>query len=159
MDHIWNLRHLFQQWSHGEGNGRYEKVHSDAAKLGVIQKEGRRGRPPVASSAYDRFRQNVYLPFLDFVLMDLKERFVGAASSCIQVCKLLPRCISEKDAKKDDFDDLIQLYEGVLSDGDFSSEFDVWKNMWRFPLYIDTPGCVTKPQCQWCYPPSEGVHC
>ena len=143
MDHIRNLRHLFQQWRDGEGNGRYEKVHSDAAKLGDIQIEGRRSRPPVASSAYDHFRQTVYLPFLDFVLMDLKERFVGAASSCAQVCKLLHRWISEKDAKEEDFDDLVQLYEGILPDGDFPSEFEVWKNMWRFPLYTDTPETLT----------------
>ena len=143
MDHIRNLRHLFQQWRDGEGNSRYEKVHSDTAKPGDIQIEGRRGRPPVASSAYDHFRQTVYLPFLDFVLMDLKERFVGAASSCAQVCKLLPRWISEKDAKEEDFDDLVQLYEGILPDGDFPSKFEVWKNMWRFPLYTDTPETFT----------------
>ena len=95
-----NLRHLFQQWRDVEGNGRYEKVHSDAAKLQI---EGRRGRPPLASSAYDHFRQTVYLPFLDFVLMELKESFVGAASSCVQVCNLLPRWINEKDAKEEDF--------------------------------------------------------
>ena len=77
----------------------------------------RRGRPSVASSVYEYFRQTVHLPFLDFVLMDLKERFVGAASSCVQVCKLLPHWISEKDAKEEDFDDLVQLYEGVLPDG------------------------------------------
>ena len=120
------MRHLLQQWRDGEDNGRYEKAHSDAAKLGDIQIEDRRGRHPVASSAYDQFRQTVYLPFLDFVLMDLKERFVGAASSCfVQVCKLLPRWISEKDAKEEDFDDMVQLYKGVLPDGDFPSEFEV----------------------------------
>ena len=75
--------------------------------------------------------------------MDLKERFVGAASSCAQVCKLLPRWISEKDAKEEDFDDLVQLCEGILPDGDFPSEFEVWKNMWRFPLYTDTPKTFT----------------
>ena len=109
MDHIRNLRHLFQQWRDGEGNGRYEKVHSSAAKLGDIQIEGRRGRPPVASSDYDHFRQTVYLPFLDCVLIDLKERFVRAASSCVQVCKLLPHWISEKDAKEEDFDDVVPI--------------------------------------------------
>ena len=83
------------------------------------------------------------MPFLDFVLMDLKERFVGAASSCAQVCKLLPRWISEKDANEEDFDDLVQLYEGVLQDGDFSSEFEVWKVTRRFPLYTDTPETFT----------------
>ena len=128
MDHLWNLRNLFQQWRDCEGNGRNEKAHYDAAKLGNIQIEGKRGRPPVASSAYDDFRQTVYLPFLDFVLMDLNERFVGAASSCAQVCKLLPHYISEKD-----FDDLVQLYDGVLPDGDFSSEFEVWKTCGASP--------------------------
>ena len=107
MDHIWNMRHLFQQWHDDEGNGCYVKVHSDAAKLVDIEIEGRRGRSPVASSAYDHFRQTVYLPFLDFDLMDLKERFIGAASSCVQVCQLLPRWISGKDAMEKDFDNLV----------------------------------------------------
>ena len=41
MYHIRNLRHLFEQWRNGEGNGRYKKIHSDAAKLGDFQIEGR----------------------------------------------------------------------------------------------------------------------
>ena len=53
------------------------------------------------------------------------------------------RWISEKDAKEKDFDDIVQLYEGVLPDGDFPSELEVWKNMWRFPLYTDTPEAFT----------------
>ena len=43
MDHIRNLRHLFQQWRDDEGNGRYEKVSNNAAKFGDIQIEDRRG--------------------------------------------------------------------------------------------------------------------
>ena len=75
--------------------------------------------------------------------MDLKERFVGAASSCVQVCKLLPCWISEKDAKEKDFDDMVHLYERILPDGDLPSELEVWKNIWRFPVYTDIPEAFT----------------
>ena len=84
-----------------------------------VQNESRRGRPPITSKARGNFRHTLYLSFLDFVLLDLKERFIGAASSCAQVCKLLDnweRC------KREDFGDLLQLYEGLLPDGDFPSK-------------------------------------
>ena len=64
------------------------------------------------------------------------------------------------------------LYEGVLPDGEFPSEFVVWKNMWRFPC---TPipqkpsqlhsECVPKSHSSFCiapdwrHPPSDCMHC
>ena len=106
----------------------------DAVEIGVVQLEGRRGRPPTATSAYDHFRQIVYLPFVNFVLLDLQERFLAAAASCFKVCKLLPRSISDKDANEEDFDDLVDLYQNVLPD-----ECQVWRDMWRFPPYNEIP--------------------
>ena len=103
--------------------------------------------------------------------MDLKERFIGAASSCVQVCKLLPRWISEEDAKEEDFDDLVQLYEGVFPlTSPASSKFA--KPVALLPVH-DTPETFTAA-CRvchkttmpvnllapdWCYSRSDGVHC
>ena len=39
-----------------------------------------------------------------------------------------PRWITEKNAKAEDFDDLVQLCECALSVGDFPSEFEVCKS-------------------------------
>ena len=74
VEHIENLCLLFQQWRVGEGSGCYQRIHADAVKISDVQQEGRRGRPPAATSAYDNFRQTVYLPFIDFVLLDMLER-------------------------------------------------------------------------------------
>ena len=114
MDLIRNLHQLFQQWCDDEGSGR----HSDAAKLGDVQIECRRGRLTTTSLTYDHFRQTTYLPILDFDLVGFKKR---AASFCVQMCKLLPHCLTEKDERQRGFDDLVYLYESLLSDVDFSA--------------------------------------
>ena len=58
-----------------------------------------------------------------FCSVDLKERLIVAASSYVQVCKLLPSWVTKKDAKKEAFDELVQLYQSVLADGDLTEKF------------------------------------
>ena len=51
INHIRNLR---QPERRDEGSGLCKKIYSDAAKLCNVEMEGRRGRPPIASSAFDQ---------------------------------------------------------------------------------------------------------
>ena len=62
----------------------YQRIHADVVKIGDVQLEGRRGRPPThTSAACDHFCQTVYLPFIDFVLWYLQERFLSCSKSNI----------------------------------------------------------------------------
>ena len=79
--------------------------------------------------------------------MDLKKRFMGATNSCPSVQRATP-WVTEKDAKNEDFDELVQLYEHVLG---MYLERHV-----ALPMYTDMPEnslvrseCVTNPQLQY----------
>ena len=85
VEHMKKLRLLFQQSLDGKGSGCDQRIKADAVKIGDVQLEGRRGRPPKATSPHDHFRQTVHLLFIDFILLDSQERFwrlpLHAASS------------------------------------------------------------------------------
>ena len=98
-------------------------IRSDLENAQIV---GHTGRRRTAALAFDHFRQTVYLLFLDFVLIDRKERFIFHWS-CFFMCQGMQAASSidnGKDAKQGRLFDLVQLHEDVLSAGDTPSDFE-----------------------------------
>jgi len=83
-----------------------------------------------ACSPQEYFKRSIFIPFLDHVLSDLKERFAAHNSAVYCLSILIPAFFHQYS-----FDDLLpalEMYHKFVSDdrNKLRSEFDLWKQRW-----------------------------
>ena len=83
-----------------------------------------------AGSPQEYFKRSIFIPFLDHVLGDLKERFADHNSAVYCLSTLIPAFIHQYS-----FDDLLpalEMYDKFVDDypNKLRSEFDLWKQRW-----------------------------
>ena len=85
VEHIKNLRFLFQQWRDSECSGCYQRIHNYTVKIGDVHLEGRRDRPPTTTSAYIKSFPSDFLPaFHRLLTVRLTGKVLGGCRVLIQ---------------------------------------------------------------------------
>ena len=81
---------------------------------------------------FDFYRQTVYLPFIDYVIRDLKERFTGQSALAMKLSKFLPVYLASNEVSFDEVKECAALYSEVLpgSMDSLELEFEVWQHRW-----------------------------
>lgn len=88
------------------------------------------------STVEDYYRVSIYIPLLDNVLDDLKNRFFNEKNQAVlKLSKLMPRNIVEMDS--DDENELVKLFikyfsfqDTNMSELELKSELSLWKSKW-----------------------------
>jgi len=89
------------------------------------------------STIEDYYRVSIYIPLLDNVLDDLKNRFLNEKNQAVlKLTKLMPRNIIEEDS--DDENELVKLFikyfsfqDCNMSELELKSELSLWKSKWK----------------------------
>ena len=140
MDYVKKLKEQLQQWRDGNGSGSYENVFSDAESLvGEIvidQLPGSRRQPRTANSTpFDHYRQQIYVPFVDYFMNELTSRFSEQSTLAIKLSQFLPHSLLANNVCFEDLKETVQLYEELLpGDTDLQAveeEFERWVNQWK----------------------------
>lgn len=74
------------------------------------------------------YRQSIYIPYLDGLLTQMKERFNDHMKTVTKVQYLIPRYVSE--ATYDDIVRLVDFYSTDINVTDMKDEFKRWKIFW-----------------------------
>ena len=85
----------------------------------------------LAPSAQEYFRLNVYIPFLDHVLSQMRERFSNHNMSVLQLSALIPSFSSKYEFES--LKPVISMYSKFLpgSEIEILGEYQIWKNIWE----------------------------
>ncbi|CAF3343594.1 unnamed protein product [Rotaria sp. Silwood2] len=95
----------------------------------IIQRQINRNNIP-ASSTYEYFKLNIFIPVLDHFLMAIKDRFTEHVQQAARISSIIPQYIADKTY--DDLAPAIELYQKFLpgSITEIKSEFLLWKKRW-----------------------------
>ena len=92
----------------------------------------------LAANPEEYFRMNVYIPFLDHILMNLKERFDKHRNIITGLQGVVPKYM------KDDcsFHEILSLYEADMSESRNAVEVEIkmWMNTWKNVAKDEKPG-------------------
>lgn len=105
-----------------------EKVGEEIRIPRIVARSVHRGN--IASdSPEEHFKKNLYLPFLDHVRTQLKERFQKHKSLITAIQKIIPAYSS--DATVEELRMCVEFYKAILPEhSTFEAEFSIWKNKW-----------------------------
>jgi hypothetical protein len=101
-----------------------------------------------ASDEMEYFRRNHYIPFLDSVLQEFRDRFLGHSEAVCHLSAVVPAHINLYS-----FNDLLPAFNMyasfVDSESQVRAEFELWKQRWQQVTAIDRPNTAigTLPIC------------
>ncbi|CAF1227009.1 unnamed protein product [Rotaria sordida] len=143
MNCISNIEDILQvmQMMRNEPDEEYNYLFQEAQHLGkytetviemprITKRQINRDNIP-ASSAYDYFKLNIFIPLLDHFLVAIKDRFSEHVKKAAAISCLVPKYIVDKSY--DDLTPAIEIYNNFLSAGSdvqVKSEFLLWKKRW-----------------------------
>ncbi|CAF3927502.1 unnamed protein product [Rotaria sordida] len=143
MNCISNIEDILQvmQMMRNEPDEEYNYLFQEAQDLGkytetviemprITKRQINRDNIP-ASSAYDYFKLNIFIPLLDHFLVAIKDRFSEHVKKAAAISCLVPKYIVDKSY--DDLAPAIEIYNNFLSAGSdvqVKSEFLLWKKRW-----------------------------
>ena len=110
-----SLQPAFQKWREGSGSGCFSKIIRGVKELGPAELDYRRRQTEKRSAEY-YYRQELCLPFLDFLMSDLKERFADATLQVVHLIKLLPVYLVTNSVEVKDVEQTLALFSEILSD-------------------------------------------
>lgn len=91
----------------------------------TASRQTQRGNIP-SENAEQYYLRNLYIPFIDHVIVELKDRFSEHHKSISYLQLLIPeKCLA---AKPEIFKDICELYEKNFAS--FSAELDMWQKKW-----------------------------
>ncbi|CAF2938056.1 unnamed protein product [Rotaria sp. Silwood2] len=95
----------------------------------ITKRQSNRNNIP-ASSAYDYFKLNIFIPLLDHFLVAIKDRFNEHAKKAAAISSIVPQYIGNKNY--DDLATALEIYQKFLpgSSTEIKSEFLLWKKRW-----------------------------
>ncbi|XP_050516687.1 52 kDa repressor of the inhibitor of the protein kinase-like [Diabrotica virgifera virgifera] len=102
-------------------------IGGQIAKPRTVSRQTQRGNIP-AEDAEQYYLRNLYIPFIDHILVELKDRFSEHHKFISHLQLLIPeKCVIAK-AKLETFKQICELYDKHFCS--FSAEFHVWQNKW-----------------------------
>ncbi|KAJ8897448.1 hypothetical protein PR048_002794, partial [Dryococelus australis] len=106
----------------------FEKVGEKIMISRIVTRSVHRANVPTDSTE-EHFKKNLYLPFVDHVRTQLKERFQHQKSLTTAIQKIIPA--HSNDATKEELRICAEFDKTILPEHSiFDAEFSIWKNKW-----------------------------
>ncbi|KAL1416821.1 hypothetical protein MTO96_044855 [Rhipicephalus appendiculatus] len=106
-----------------------EAAHVEMRMPRVTGRQLHRSNVPVAS-VEEHFRLSVFLPFLDYLIGQLKERFKRHRHTLKMLSSLLPQNIPES-ATLPTAEEFADVYSNIISTSALQGELAVWAAKWK----------------------------
>jgi hypothetical protein len=91
-----------------------------------------------SNSAVEYFRRSLYIPFLDNIIQELTDRFLGHSSTVFYLNALIPASI--KSYSFVDVRRALDMYSKYIqSEKHVQAEYDLWKQKWLEAIENDLP--------------------
>ena len=89
------------------------------------------------------YRQAIYIPYMDNILAQLRERFEPHGRMCLHIQSLIPRFVDASTFN--DLREALDLYKSDLGpDSVIEGEFERWKLKWTSVANADCPGTAAE---------------
>lgn len=126
-------------------NSMAEEAGVTIVKPRAIGRQTLRNNVP-SENVEEYFRRSIFLPFVDCLIAQLKERFSGRASDAIQAMYLIPSLVFKMSTQYDRVIEAITSYYGddLPQPGDIDQEIRLWKRKWSSTAEDDRPQTLSQ---------------
>ena len=115
----------------------FKNIYTDALAIRESNNAHAQESPIISARETEEFlRRELYIPLVDDVLSNIKQRFTRHAKQAMEIARLIPRNVQSSSTNNDEqwLEDVVTFYKQLMPlINNFESvrgEWEVWKSMW-----------------------------